>query len=53
MHSLRAVDALQLAAAFLAAEQRPTSLAMVTLDERLATAAQKEGFAVLDLAAAS
>jgi hypothetical protein len=25
---------------------------MVTLDERLATAAQKEGFAVLDLAAA-
>ena len=53
VHSLRAVDALQLAAAFLAAEQRPTSLAMVTLDERLATAAQKEGFAVLDLAAAS
>lgn len=52
VHPLRAADALQPAAAFLAAEQRPTSLAMVTLDERLATAAQKEGFAVLDLSAA-
>lgn len=52
VHPLRPADALQLAAAFLAAEQRPTSLVMVTLDGRLATAAQKEGFAVLDLAAA-
>jgi predicted nucleic acid-binding protein len=47
VHPLRAADALQLAAAFLAAERRPTSLELVTLDERLAVAAQKEGFTVL------
>jgi predicted nucleic acid-binding protein len=52
VHPLRAADALQLAAAFVAAEQRPTSLVMITLDERLASAARKEGFAVLDVAAA-
>jgi predicted nucleic acid-binding protein len=52
VHPLRAADAVQLAAAFWAAERRPASLEIVTLDERLATAARKEGFAVLDLAAA-
>jgi uncharacterized protein len=52
VHPLRAADALQLAAAFMAAEQRPPSLTMVTLDERLAAAARREGFAVLDAAAA-
>jgi hypothetical protein len=46
VHPLRAADALQLAAAFAAAERRPASLAIVTLDERLANAARKEGFAV-------
>ena len=46
---LRAADALQLAAAFAAAERRPASLEIVTLDDRLANAARKEGFAVLDL----
>ena len=50
VHPLRAADALQLAAAFLAAEGRPASLDLVTLDERLGTAARKEGFAVIDLA---
>jgi uncharacterized protein len=45
VHPLRAADALQLAAALVAAEQRPSSLAMITLDDRLAGAAQKEGFA--------
>jgi predicted nucleic acid-binding protein len=50
VHPLRAADALQLAAAFLAAERRPASLEIVTLDDRLATAARKEGFAVLDMA---
>ena len=50
VHPLRAADALQLAAAFVAAEQRPASLQMITLDERLASAAQKEGFAVIDIA---
>jgi len=53
VHPLRAADALQLAAAYLAAERRPTSLEMVTLDERLASAARKEGFDVLALPARS
>jgi predicted nucleic acid-binding protein len=48
VHPLRAADALQLAAAYAAAEHRPTSLDVVTLDERLAVAASKEGFPVLD-----
>jgi uncharacterized protein len=48
VHPLRAADALQLAAAFAAAEHRPASLEIVTLDDRLASAARKEGFAVLD-----
>ena len=48
VHPLRAADALQLAAAYAAAEQRPASLDMVTLDERLAIAARNEGFVVLD-----
>ena len=50
VHPLRAADALQLAAAFIAAEQRPASLEVITLDERLASAAQKEGFTVIDIA---
>jgi predicted nucleic acid-binding protein len=51
VHPLRAADALQLAAAFLAAEQRPASLEVVTLDDRLGAAARREGFAVIDLTA--
>lgn len=51
VHPLRAADALQLAAAYLAAERRPQSLEMVTLDERLAAAAQKEGFVVIEVGA--
>jgi predicted nucleic acid-binding protein len=50
VHPLRAADALQLAAAFVVAERRPASLEMVTLDDRLGTAARKEGFGVLDIA---
>lgn len=49
VHPLRAADALQLAAAFLASEHRPASLQVVTLDDRLAEAARKEGFALVDL----
>jgi predicted nucleic acid-binding protein len=49
VHPLRAADALQLAAATMAAEQRPSSLALVTADRRLAAAAAKEGFPALDL----
>ena len=44
VHPLRPADALQLAAAFVAAEQRPSSLEVVTLDDRMASAARKEGF---------
>jgi uncharacterized protein len=47
---LRAAGALQLAAAFVAAEARPSSLELVTLDDRLAAAARKEGFVLADLA---
>src|SRR6185295_12646731 len=42
VHPLRAADAIQVAAATLAAERRPSSLAFVTLDIRLETAALKE-----------
>ncbi len=47
VHPLRASDALQLAAAFIAAERRPSSLEVVTFDDRLAAAARKEGFALI------
>jgi predicted nucleic acid-binding protein len=50
VHPLRAAEALQLAAAFIAAERRPASLEVVTLDDRLAEAARKEGFALVDIA---
>jgi predicted nucleic acid-binding protein len=43
-HNLRAADALQLAAALQAAEQRPASLGFVCLDDRLTLAAEREGF---------
>ena len=43
VHPLRAADALQLAAAFAAAERRPASLEIVTLDDRLANAPAKRG----------
>lgn len=46
VHPLRAADALQLGAAFIAAGFEPGTLALVTRDERLAAAARKEGFAV-------
>jgi predicted nucleic acid-binding protein len=49
VHPLRAADALQLAAAFIAAERRPSSLEVVTLDDRLAAAARKEGFALIEV----
>jgi predicted nucleic acid-binding protein len=45
-HSLRAADALQLAAAIVAAEGHPETLPFVTLDAHLAEAASREGFSV-------
>jgi uncharacterized protein len=47
-HPLRTGDALQLAAAYLAAERRPGTLELVTLDDRLAEAADREGFVVVE-----
>lgn len=46
VHNLRAADALQLAAAVVAAEGHPASLEIVTLDDRLTAAARREGFVV-------
>jgi uncharacterized protein len=45
-HPLRAGDALQLAAALVAAEADPATLELVTVDAPLAAAARREGFAV-------
>jgi predicted nucleic acid-binding protein len=45
-HPLRASDSLQLAAALVAADGEPATLGFVCLDERLAAAAQREGFGV-------
>jgi len=49
VHPLRSADAQQLAAAFVAAERRPPTLELVTLDDRMASAARKEGFALVDI----
>lgn len=46
-HPLRAADALQLGAALLVADDDPERLEIVSLDERLAEAARREGFHVL------
>lgn len=46
-HPLRAADALQLAAAVAFADGRPESVAFVCLDERLSSAAQREGLALV------
>lgn len=46
-HPLRTGDALQLSAAIAASEGHPSTLVFVTLDDRLAEAADKEGFPVL------
>lgn len=47
VHNLRASDAFQLAAAFLASERRPPSLEIVSLDDRLSAAAEREGFVLV------
>jgi uncharacterized protein len=47
VHALRAADALQLAAALTVAEGQPASLEIVTFDDRLALAAEREGMKVL------
>ena len=51
VHDLRTADALQLAAAFFAAEARPSTLEFVSLDDRLLAAARREGFPTIRPAA--
>jgi predicted nucleic acid-binding protein len=46
-HPLRAADALQLAAALVACDERSDVLPIVTFDDRLAEAARREGFVVV------
>jgi hypothetical protein len=46
-HQLRAGDAFHLATALLAAEFRPVTVPFVCYDQRLAHAAQREGFTIL------
>jgi len=46
-HTLRVADAMQLAAALLACEDEPSRLPFVTIDDRLADAAAREGFTVV------
>lgn len=46
VHALRAADSAQLAAALVWAGDRPQGRTLHTLDERLATAARREGFTV-------
>jgi len=47
VHDLRAGDALQLAAALAWADHRPSGMEFVCLDNRLRTAAAREGFTIL------
>ena len=44
VHRLRATDALQLAAAIVASDFQASAIEFVTLDERQAAAAEREGF---------
>lgn len=49
VHDLGAADAFQLAAARAASDDHPETLPFVTLDDRLALAASREGFPVVGL----
>lgn len=49
VHPLRGADAVQLASAVIAADREPATLEIVSLDNRLAAAARREGFAVTGL----
>ncbi len=53
VHTLRAGDALQLAAAMIACDERTDLLPFVTLDDHLGEAARREGFRVLPADAAN
>ncbi len=46
LHPLSAADSLHLAAALVAVEERPAAIEIVTFDQRMVEAAEKEGFTV-------
>lgn len=48
VQAMRAADSLQLAAALIAANHDPATLEIVCFDSRLAAAARREGFSVID-----
>jgi uncharacterized protein len=48
LHSLRAADSLQLAAALVACQHKPQDTGFVCLDTRLGLAAEREGFSVIN-----
>ena len=48
MHPLRAPDAIQLSSAVIVADREPAALEFVSLDTRLASAAQREGFPLVE-----
>ncbi len=48
VHPLRAMDSLHLAAALVATEHQPVGVEFLTFDDRLAMAARREGFKVLE-----
>ena len=52
VHPLRAADAVQLSSAVMASDGEPSTLVLVTMDARLASAARREGFTVLGVEAA-
>jgi predicted nucleic acid-binding protein len=47
VHPLRAMDALQLAAAFVASGGKPTNLPFLSFDMQLLVAAEREGFPII------
>jgi hypothetical protein len=49
VHPLRAADAMQLSSAVIASDREPSALEIVTLDARLASAARREGFAIIGI----
>jgi len=53
MHSLRAADALQLAAALAVSQGQPDALDFVCLDTRLGLAAEREGLRVVQVSTTS
>ena len=48
MHPLRAPDAIQLSSAIIVADRETAALDFVSLDTRLASAAQREGFPLIE-----